>query len=193
MAIIMLFEMTLDYDIVLPLMLACVVAYYTASSIDAASVYTEALGKRPARPTSPLPAIRACIADVLRPNPHAILRSASLTEIARAFARSQTLHLYVVDHTGRLVGSISLVDIEDSLEEPYPSTLVTAFDLMHSSLPKLTPEMGLNEAATCFMGHKGERLPVIADPQSERLIGSVSKTDLLLSLAHGSIPHRSGA
>ena len=33
MAIIMLFEMTLDYDIILPLMLACVSAYYTAYSL----------------------------------------------------------------------------------------------------------------------------------------------------------------
>lgn len=191
MAIIMLFEMTLDYDIVLPLMLACVVAYYTASSIDAASVYTEAMDKRPGRPTTPLPAIRACVADVLKPSPLCIVRSATLVDIAKAFARSQTLHLYVVDADGRLVGAISLVDIQDSFDEPYPSTLVTAFDLMHSTLPSLTPEMGLNQAASAFMGHIGERLPVIADPKSCRLIGSVSKTDLLLTLAHGSIPNAS--
>ena len=31
MAIIMIFELTLDYQIILPLMLACVVGYYTSS------------------------------------------------------------------------------------------------------------------------------------------------------------------
>jgi len=42
MAVIMLFEMTLSYDIILPLMLCSVVAYYTAKGIEDRSLYSEA-------------------------------------------------------------------------------------------------------------------------------------------------------
>ncbi len=43
MAIIMIFELTLDYQIILPLMLACVVGYYTSVGFEKRSIYSEAL------------------------------------------------------------------------------------------------------------------------------------------------------
>ena len=46
MAIIMIFEITLDYQIILPRMLACVVAYYTSASIEKQSIYAEALNEK---------------------------------------------------------------------------------------------------------------------------------------------------
>ena len=46
MAIIMIFELTLDYQIILPLMLACVVGYYTSVSIEKRSIYAEALKRK---------------------------------------------------------------------------------------------------------------------------------------------------
>jgi chloride channel protein, CIC family len=46
MALIMIFEITLDYQIILPLMLACVVAYYTSISIEKRSIYAEALKRK---------------------------------------------------------------------------------------------------------------------------------------------------
>jgi len=46
MAIVMIFEITLDYQIILPLMLACVVAHYTSVSIEKQSIYAEALKRK---------------------------------------------------------------------------------------------------------------------------------------------------
>ena len=46
MAIIMIFELTLDYQIILPLMLACVVGYYTSIGIEKRSIYAEALKRK---------------------------------------------------------------------------------------------------------------------------------------------------
>src|SRR6266403_4810824 len=46
MAIIMIFELTLDYEIILPLMLACVVGYYTSVSIERRSIYSEPLKRK---------------------------------------------------------------------------------------------------------------------------------------------------
>ena len=43
MAILMLFEMTLDYRIVLPLALACVRAFYVSSAINLESIYADSL------------------------------------------------------------------------------------------------------------------------------------------------------
>ena len=46
MAIILIFEITLDYEVILPLMLACVVGYYTARSFPVAGIYSEDLRRK---------------------------------------------------------------------------------------------------------------------------------------------------
>lgn len=186
MAIIMIFEMTLDYDIVLPLMLACVTAYYTSYGIDRNSIYTESLERKQRSAARRMSAV--CVADILKANPPHILETASLVDIATVFARTQHNYLYVTDTGERLRGLISLSDIKDFLNEPFPEQLVAAYDLMNEQMPIITPEMSLGAAAQQFSQHKGERLPVMDSPQTRRLIGSISKTDLLLTLAHGSLP-----
>jgi CIC family chloride channel protein len=50
MAMLMLFEMTLDYAIVPPLMLACVVAYYVSQRLSADSIYSDSLRRKTAAP-----------------------------------------------------------------------------------------------------------------------------------------------
>ena len=46
MAIIMLFELTLDYELILPLMLACVVAHYACLAFEQKSIYAESLKRK---------------------------------------------------------------------------------------------------------------------------------------------------
>ena len=49
MAMLMVFEITLDYAIILPLMLGCVIAYYLSIGIEPASIYSDALKRKGAR------------------------------------------------------------------------------------------------------------------------------------------------
>ena len=68
MAIIMLFEMTLDYEIILPLMLACVVAHYVATAFEPASIYSESLKRKGAAfVRQQLAALRVADTDEARP------------------------------------------------------------------------------------------------------------------------------
>jgi CIC family chloride channel protein len=67
MAVILLFEMTLSYDIILPLMMASVVAYYTAKGLEGASLYSESLTKKSAEAGSPF--ANARVGDLARPRP----------------------------------------------------------------------------------------------------------------------------
>jgi CIC family chloride channel protein len=41
MCILMIFEMTLSYEVILPLMLACVIGHHIAQSIRPHSIYTQ--------------------------------------------------------------------------------------------------------------------------------------------------------
>lgn len=181
MAIIMLFEMTLSYDIVLPLMFCSVVAYFTAKSIEGQSLYSESLKKKARESEAEPSSIGNRVGELMRPNPSTITPQASFAEVGRVFLANRFNHLYVVDGNGRFLGAVSLHDIKPFLQQTELANIVLASDILHDDFPFLRPEQTLNECLDRFQGFSAERLPVV--DRDGRLVGSLSKSDLLLSLA----------
>ena len=103
----------------------------------------------------------------------------------RLFASQPYRHLMVVTLENNLRGVIALREVEDQLRSRGENQWVTAADLMRTDIPVVTPETELREALQHFGRYGGERLPVVNSMQERLLKGSVSKTDLLLTLAHG--------
>jgi CIC family chloride channel protein len=181
MAVIMLFEMTLSYDIILPLMLCSVIAYYTAKGIAGESLYSAALQRKAAE--TPAPAIPAGhAADLLKEDPPTIAAGARFAEIAEKFLSVRVNNLYVQDESGRFIGAVSLHDIKPYLGQLELAELVIARDILREDFPRLAPEQSLSDVLGLFLANGAiERLPVVA-PATGTLLGSVSKSDLLLAL-----------
>ena len=180
MAIIMIFELTLDYQIILPLMLACVVAYYTSVSITRRSIYAEALRRKGAGDYRKQLA-ELHVRDLMKPDPLTVSPDARFGEIGQKFIATRFNYLYVSDN-GRFIGAISLHDIKNYLNSPELAELVIARDILREGFPAVPPSASLTEALERFTKHDGERLPVIAEPENQ-ILGSVSKTDVILALA----------
>jgi chloride channel protein, CIC family len=179
MAIIMIFELTLDYQIILPLMLACVVAYYTSVKIEKRSIYAEALTRKGvgdyARQLAELH-----VRDLMKPNPLTISLTTGFSEIGEKFIATRFNYLYVTDQ-GSFLGAVSLHDIKSYLNTPELAKVVIAGDLLRDSFPVARPDASLTEALERFSHHDGERLPVVS--RDRQLIGSIAKTDVILALA----------
>jgi CIC family chloride channel protein len=181
MAVILLFEMTMSYDIVLPLLLCSVIAYYTSKGIGGASLYSESLKRKAAaRPGAGLTPGTGCVADLMRPDPPILAATARFAEIARLFLKVRVNNVYVVDDAGRFLGVVSLHDIKPYLGEPDLAELVMARDILREDFPRVAPEQPLTEALAGFLGIVAERLPVVESDGTLR--GSLSKSDLLLAL-----------
>jgi chloride channel protein, CIC family len=182
MAIILMFEMTLSYDIILPLMLCSVVAYFTARSLESDSLYSEALKKKAAAaPPAEVRPVTSRVGQLMRPNPPSLMRQASFAEIGRVFLANRLNNLYVVDDQARFLGVVSLHDIKPFLHQPELATIVIAADIMQETFPTVRPEQSLGECLQSFLGLAAERLPVV-DMQG-LLLGSLAKSDLLLALS----------
>jgi CIC family chloride channel protein len=181
MAIIMIFEITLDYQIILPLMLACVVAYYTSVSIEKRSIYAEALKRKGAGDYRKQLA-ELHVHDIMKPKPLTISPRAGFSEIAEKFVATRFNYLYVADHD-RFIGAVSLHDVKNYLNTPELAKVVIAGDLLHDSIPMVSPDASLTEALERFRQHDGERLPVVKDSRTKHLIGTIAKTDVILALA----------
>ena len=187
MAIIMLFEMTLDYEIILPLMLACVVAHYVATAVEPASIYSDSLKRKGAAfVRQQLAALR--VADLMKKDPVAIGEISPFAEVAENFLTNRFNYLYVVGEDRRFKGAISLHDVKNYLNEPELASVVIARDIVREGFPMLAPEESLTDALNVFSQHDGERLPVTSNFDDRILVGSLSKTDLILALAEQSTP-----
>ncbi|MES2310278.1 MAG: ClcB-like voltage-gated chloride channel protein [Verrucomicrobiota bacterium] len=179
MAIIMLFEMTLQYDIVLPLMLSCVAAYSVVKALDQSPIY----GNLHA-PKSALPAWKTLrVRDLVKKNPPWVSPISSFGKIAQVFATNRMNYVYVVNEHERFLGAVSLHDMKPYLNNDLLADSVLAIDIVKEDFPFLTPEMDLTQALHLFSTHDGERIPVIQDVENRKLMGTISKVDLLLSLS----------
>jgi CIC family chloride channel protein len=181
MAIIMIFELTLDYQIILPLMLACVVGYYTSVSFEKRSIYSEALRRKGAGDYRQQLA-ELHVRDLMKPDPLTVSPTARFAEIGQKFIANRFNYLYVTED-GRFVGAISLHDIKNYLNAPELAELVIAGDILREDIPIIHPTASLNEALDRFARHLGERLPVVTDQRTQRLVGTLAKTDVILALA----------
>ncbi len=180
MAVIMLFEMTLSYDIILPLMLCSVVAYYTAKGLEGRSLYSEVLKKKAAEVSGDAGFGRGQVAELMKSKPPTLSRNAHFAEIARMFLATRVNNLYVTDTQERFLGAVSLHDIKPYLGEPELAELVIANDILREEFPRVGPESTLSDALGRFLNFEAERLPVV--DSSGKLLGSLSKGDLLLAL-----------
>ena len=182
MAILMAFELTLDYSIVPYLMVNCVVAYYCSGIFERRFMYGESLERKGAAFFKQQLA-EVNLQDLVRSDPMTLPQNATFAQIAEAFVQHRFQHIYIVDKENRLLGAISLHDVKAFLDRPELESVVIAADIMDEDFPRVSRTEGMNEALRKFSEAKSERLPVVENPHSKRLIGSISKTDIILHLA----------
>ncbi len=182
MAILMIFEMTLQYQVVLPLMLGCVSAHYIAKSFGQESIYAEHLKRKKEEIGAGLMAKPHFVRDLMKSDPPCVSPTTDFGEIARIFSMHRINYVYVIDGGGRFLGVVSLHEMKPYLNEELLAGSVIAIDMMREDFPILNPGQQLAEALRVFSRHDGERIPVVNNEAERKLVGVISKTDLLLSL-----------
>jgi chloride channel protein, CIC family len=182
MAILMVFELTLSYAIVPFLMVACVLGYYCSSFFERRFMYGESLERKGAAFfNSQLAEVN--ILDLIKRDPLTLAENATFAEVAQTFVQHQFQHVYIVDGNRKLLGAISLHDVKAFLDRPELEAVVIASDIMDENFPRISPLNNMADALRKFSETRSERLPVVDNLTAQRLIGSISKTDVILHLA----------
>jgi chloride channel protein, CIC family len=182
MAILMVFELTLSYAIVPFLMVACVLGYYCSSFFERRFMYGESLERKGAAFFNSQLA-EVDLVDLIKRDPLTLPQNATFAQIAQTFVQHQFQHIYIVDEQRKLLGAVSLHQVKAFLERPELESVVVAGDIMDESFPFISPLHSTGEALKKFSETRSERLPVVDNTTPERLIGSISKTDIILHLA----------
>jgi CBS domain-containing protein len=190
MAILMLFEMTGDYQVILPLMISCVIAGLLTSRLKKDSIYTQKLSRRGVSLTRGFEATvmeTTRVGDVMRAAAPTVAEDAPFAEVLRRLFDAQSSQIYVAGADGRLAGVIALHDVKAILNESGLEQVLVAADVMETDVPRVTPASTLAECVARFGTSLLEELPLVAGgagDEADRLVGVVTRRDIFLLYEH---------
>ena len=179
-AIVMLFELTGDYRIILPLMLSCILGTLLATHLLGDSIYTIRLARRgvrvrAGRDANLLAAIP--VTEVMRTDIARVAPGTPLTELMRLFVAEERLNLYVVDDKGSFHGIISAQDLRPVFSDAESlADVLVAEDIADSDVRTVGPGERLDDVLETLSAGFRDALPVVERGQ---LLGSVA-TDAVL-------------
>lgn len=158
-AVIIMFELTGEYHIILPLMLAIALSAGISKLIAKDTIYTRKLLRRGIDLHSPIRKLqRLTVRDAAGPMPAPLLADAGLNDMARRFATEHSDALPVIDASRKLRGVVLAIEVERALQDGAAAT--TAADLAQS-VPTLDLGQGLEAALHELTRHGGVGLPVM--------------------------------
>lgn len=179
MAIVMMFEMTVSYQLVLPLMVACVLAYFVSRAVAQVAMYDVTLTReKDLLLRQSLRHLR--LGELVRPADTVVSVDTPVKEALQMFMEYPVRYLYVVDEGNVYQGIVAQRDLTSMLMTQTDLQSRVAGDVVRFDFIKtLHPDMSLDEAQDIFVQFQGERLPVVSRDEQPRLLGVVYKSALL--------------
>ena len=179
--ILIVFEMTNDYQIMLPLMLTTVIAYLIARRLEPDSLYSGWLRRRGevlehGADRDVLAGQR--VADAYDPDPQVIGESATVPQLLERLQPGAQTDFPVVDNELRLVGVITITDLVRLAAEPPEATAPLIAADIAIPVDPVTPQDSLLDAVR-RMGVRGAASLPVVDPETGRLLGMLGRGHVL--------------
>ncbi len=183
LAMIMVFEISLDYALMPALMLACVISILVARRLHPESIYTEPLRRKGLKiatdPTASEAATERTVNDLMRAPVPPVRETALLGEVANRFLTSANNFLPVVDAKEKLIGMIALQDLKAYLGSGDELKGVIAYDVMRPPPPCVTPNQRLIDILPVALASEQRNIPVVSSLKENRLVGALGRAEVL--------------
>jgi CIC family chloride channel protein len=178
-AIIIIFEMTNNYTIILPLMVACILAALLAGQIVAPSIYQAKLlrkGVDLGKEQDANVLRKVSVGAVRLQHAISVREDAPLEDVLEMAVQHGDLHYVVIDRSGRYLGLIHLNELRYSFfNEQALAPLVLAADLVHKDVPTLMPADNLDLALKLLRETGLDILPVVDPADRMRVLGVITR------------------
>jgi CIC family chloride channel protein len=183
-SILILFELTDDYRIILPLMMTCILSALTASQLKRESIYTMKLVRRgiDVRAGKEVSILKSLpVRDFMVRDVAFVSEMIPLSSFLHFIKESTHTYFPVVNGKEELVGIISLRDIRPILLEETLMDLVIAKDIMTEDVITLTTDDNLYDAMGKFGIKDIGQLPVVDKHNPKKVVGMLKRTDMILA------------
>lgn len=178
-AVVIVFELTQDFKLVLPLMICSAFAYLVAEKLDQDSLYDQLLELNGIH----LPKERSnnellnnlCAADVMQRHVESLDSQMTLHEVRQAFVHSHHQGFPVVETDGKLVGIITQTDLTQTRRRRMPKD-TPLYRFMTPQPVGVNPQDTLSEVLYRLGRYQLSRLPVT---EGRKLVGIITRSDII--------------
>lgn len=182
-AILIIFEMTDSYDVILPLMTVCIISTVVSARLSSESIYTLKLVRRGidlfrGRSLDLLKAhtVESCV----RTECERVPPGRPVGEILHAILRSEHTQFYCVAADGTYRGVVTLADARRVfLSREHLENVLLVDDLLRTQAPVCTPSESLSDALHKFAEADLPELPVVENPANRRFLGALNYADVI--------------
>jgi CIC family chloride channel protein len=177
-AIVIVFEMTADFNLVLPLMIGSGIAYLIADKASSGSIYNRLLATQgihldPA-PQANNPWAHLKASDLMQRRVETLSSQMQLQEVVQAFSRSHHRGFPVLE-AGKLVGIITQSDLGEATARGLDSRCTLDNIMTHHPLT-VAPDASLPHVLHLLNRLKISRLPVT---EGSKLVGIITRADII--------------
>ena len=174
-AIVFVFELTRDFDVILPLMLSTVLAALIFAALSPESIYTERLSRRGIRVGGELtadPLRTTAVADVMNRLVDTVDPTTPAGEVADRIYRGERGAFPLVDDDGRCVGIVTRRDL--LAEKIRPD--VPVGELASTDVVSVSPGASLLDAMRTMADENISHLLVL---EGDQLVGICTRADIV--------------
>ena len=191
-AILILFELTDDYQIILPLMLAVVVSHLVSSSLHPDSIYSTKL--RHLGGLTPLQAARRSVLDLvlvldaMTSDVERVSPDTPVADLAMRFRGRNARCLPVVDVDGSFIGLVTPIGVQDALIGGSADVQV-ASDVMTRDPVCCRPDESLRAVMQRISDLEVAQVPVVDPQDPAKFLGLLGREQILWALGEMASEH----
>ncbi|MEJ2168194.1 MAG: chloride channel protein [Desulfobacterales bacterium] len=181
-AILILFEMTGDYKIILPLMFACIVGTITSGQLLRDSIYTLKLARRgiDIKEGKEINVLKSMLVeDIMSRQVETIPEGLPLGALSEKISKSKFNSFPVLNSENKLSGIISFFDYSEAIFDEDLKHLVVAKDLATSYVVTVASNDNLYTALEKISRKDFATLPVVSPDDPLQLVGVISRRDII--------------
>ena len=181
-AIIIVFELTNDYNIILPLMIVCIISTILSSKLSRESIYTLKLLLRniSIKEGADINVMESIFSkNVFDTKFDYLSVTDNFSQVVNKMIRGRGPVFPVLDGVGNIFGILSINDIKEYLfEKESLQNLLIAGDICNGDFELTTPNENCQSVVDKLRSHDLEGLPVVDNPGSKKVIGMIWLKDI---------------
>jgi chloride channel protein, CIC family len=182
-AIFLLFEITGNYLIIIPIMLTSVIGTVVArwlydDSIDTVEFSQDGIDIHEGREVAIMKSIK--VGRVISEDVDFISEQANINQLLTIFSMAKSgFYFPVIDESGRMTGIISLQDVKNILHDEGLRLNARVGDVCSRKVISLIPDDNLHTAMTLFDKKGIEEIPVVESREDRWVVGMLKRRDAI--------------
>ncbi len=181
-SVLIVFEMSGDYKLILPLMMATVLSTFVAEYLLGDSIYTinlrhKGLNLQHGRDVDLMQCLT--VGEAMSKEPYVVDESLPLADLDRLFQRTHGHSFPVVDGAQRLIGMVSISDYDRALEKGGSANRRVADIATRGDILVAYEDEAVSDALQRIGTRDVNKLPVVSRLDPAKVIGVVRRRDII--------------